>query len=92
MVGSGPGRARTDSELLRVAQFGLRWFGFLVMFSYGLGNNKIGQGMAMIGLGWVGAGQEWLGSVLFRMARNGQGWSTSALWGWELVWHGLVWC
>ena len=64
MVGSGPGRARTDSELLRVAQFGLRWFGFLVMFSYGLGNNKIGQGMAMIGLGWVGAGQEWLGSVL----------------------------
>ena len=64
MVRSGPGRARTDSEPLSVAQFGLRWFGFLVMFSYGLGNNKIGQGMAMIGLGWVGAGQEWLGSVL----------------------------
>ena len=71
MVGSGPGRARTDSELLRVAQFGLRWFGFLVMFSYGLGNNKIGQGMAMIGLGWVGAG--------FGMAGTGQSRSDSVL-------------
>ena len=26
--------------------------------------NKIGHGMAVIGLGRVGAGQEWLGSVL----------------------------
>ena len=38
--------------------------GFLIVFGYGLVENKIGQGMAIIGLGWVGAGQEWLGSVL----------------------------